>query len=84
MANGTVSLWRNLRADGGFEVPPGDPGWRLRLDQIDYPSELASPSGSNWRPQVLTIAVIASETDFERALEQATPIVESIEFHPGR
>ena len=54
----------------------------MRLYLVDYP-ESAWPSGSNWRPQVLTIAVIAPQTDFERALEQAAPIVESIEFHPG-
>ena len=48
--------------------------FRMRLYLIDYPGESA---------QVLTIAVIAPETDFERVLEEATPIVESLEFHPG-
>jgi len=52
----------------------------MRLYLIDYPTEPASPSG--WNPQVLTIAVIAPETDFERALEEARPILESLEFHP--
>ena len=51
---------------------PSAPGWRMRLYLIDYPGESA---------QVLTIAVIAPETDFERVLEEATPIVESLEFH---
>lgn len=66
-------------------LPAGDPGWRMRLYLISYPDELASPSGSKWGTQVLTIAVIAPATDFERVLEEATPIVESImeslEFH---
>jgi hypothetical protein len=48
--------------------------FRIRLYLIDYPGEAA---------QVLTIAVIAPETDFERMLEQATPTVESLELHPG-
>ena len=46
----------------------------MRLYLINYPGESA---------QVLTIAIIAPETDFERVLEQATPIVESLEFHPA-
>ena len=33
--------------------------------------------------RVLTIAVIALESDFERVLAEATPIVESLEIHPG-
>ena len=48
--------------------------FRMRLYLIDYPGESA---------QVLTIAVIAPETEFEGALEEATPIVESLEIHPG-
>jgi hypothetical protein len=46
--------------------------FRMRLYLIDYPGESA---------QILTIAVIAPETDFERVLEEATPIVESLEIH---
>jgi hypothetical protein len=38
---------------------------------IDYPGESA---------QVLAIAVISPETDFERVTEEATPIVESLEI----
>lgn len=49
--------------------------WRMRLYLIDYPG--GSALG-------LTIAVIAApETDFERVLEETTPIVESLEIHPG-
>jgi hypothetical protein len=49
--------------------------WRMRLYLIDYPGDSAG---------VLTIAVIAApETDFERVLEETTPIVDSIEIHTG-
>lgn len=49
--------------------------WRMRLYLINYPG--GSALG-------LTIAVIAApETDFERVLEETTPIVESLEIHPG-
>ena len=48
--------------------------FRMRLYLIDYPGESA---------QVLTLAVIAPEADFERVLEEATLVVESLEFHPG-
>ena len=45
----------------------------MRLYLLDYPGESAP---------VLAIAVIAApETDFERVLEEATPIVESLEIH---
>ena len=53
-------------------APDQSDRWRMRLYLIDYPGESA---------QVLTIAVIAPETDFERVLEKATPIVESLEIH---
>lgn len=79
------SLWSPSRLGSGtgpVEVLTGDLGWRMRLYLVDYP-EPAWPSDSNWRPQVLTIAVIAPQTDFERALEQAASIVESLEFRPG-
>lgn len=57
-----------------------DARWRMRLHLINHPREW----GSSWGPQVLTIAVIAPEADFGRVLEQATPILESLEFHaPG-
>ena len=51
------------------------PSFRLRLYLIDYPAESA---------QVLTIAITALETEFERVLEEATTIVESLQFHTGR
>ena len=47
--------------------------WRMRLYLLDYPGGSAP---------VLAIAVIAApETDFERVLEEATPIIESLELH---
>jgi hypothetical protein len=56
-------------------VPDQANEWRMRLYLIDYPGDSA---------EVLTIAVIAApETDFERVLEETTPIVESLEIHPG-
>jgi hypothetical protein len=54
-------------------VPDQANRWRMRLYLIDYPGDSA---------EVLTIAVIAApETDFERVLEETTPIVESLEIH---
>jgi hypothetical protein len=56
-------------------VPDQANEWRMRLYLIDYPGDSA---------QVLTISVIAApETDFERVLEETTPIVDSIELHTG-
>lgn len=57
------------------------PSWRMRLYLIEYPESSVSPSESGWNPQVLTVAVIAPEPDFERVLEEATSIVETLEFH---
>lgn len=74
------TLWSPSRRGSGTE-PSDVPGeeWRMRLYLVDYP-EAAWPSDVTWKPQVLTIAVIAPQTDFERALERAAPIVDSIEF----
>jgi hypothetical protein len=48
---------------------------RMRLYLIDLPDGLAG--------RVLAIAVVASEARFDAVVEAATPIIESIEFHPG-
>ena len=48
-------------------------GTRMRLYLLDLPA-----AGS---AQVLAVAIAAPETEFERAVDAATPIVESIEFH---
>jgi hypothetical protein len=75
-ADPCYGVWvpRNASVDGAR--------WRMRLHLINYPRESALPSESSWRPQVLAIAVIAPETDFERVLREATPILESLQFHP--
>ena len=49
--------------------------FQMRLYLVDYPGDSA---------QILTIALIAPEADFERVLEDATPIVESLEFRTRR
>ncbi len=65
-------------ADGNYSCrwmwsPDQSDQWRMRLYLLD------NPGGS---APVLAIAVIASpETDFERVLEEVTPIVESLEIH---
>jgi hypothetical protein len=48
--------------------------WRMRLYLVDLPEGMSM--------QTLAIAVIAApDTDFERVLEEASPIVESLEIH---
>jgi hypothetical protein len=54
-------------------LPAADPGWRLRLYLLDYPGESA---------QVLTIAVLTPWASFEEVIEEATPIVESLQINP--
>ncbi len=57
----------------GMWAPDQSDQWRMRLYLIDFPGESA---------QVLAVAVIAAPaTDFVRVLEEAMPIVESLEFH---
>jgi hypothetical protein len=46
--------------------------WRTRLYLLDYPGDSA---------QILIIAVIAPAIDLERVIEEAKPIVESLEIH---
>lgn len=63
-------------ADGGAPGVAGVgvlPGHRVRLYLVDL------PQGSS--PRVLTIAIGAAEESFERLVESAAPIVDSIEFH---
>ena len=77
------TLWSPSRRGSGTEPQEASTGeWRMRLYLVDYP-ESSWPTDTNWKPQVLTVAVIAPETDFERSVEQATPIVASLEFRPG-
>ena len=67
-AGPTVCYWTNW----ALEINPGYAGWPMRLYLVDYPGDAA---------QVLAIAVIAPEETFERVIEEATPIVESLEIH---
>jgi hypothetical protein len=53
-------------------IPAGDTGWRLRLYLIDYPGDSA---------EVLTIGIIAPQSDSQGVFAAATPIVESLEIH---
>ncbi len=46
--------------------------FRVRLYVIDHHGQA---------PQILTLAVIAPEAEFESVLDQATPIIESLEVH---
>jgi hypothetical protein len=57
-----------------FAVTILEPGSRMRLYLVDLPGGSA---------RILAIAIIASDADFERVLEAATPIVDSFEFHTG-
>jgi hypothetical protein len=71
-ADSIVCYWDQWVLEIQPPVGAGYAGWRMRLCLIDYPGESA---------QALTIAVIAPRADFERVLEEATPIVESLEIH---
>ena len=59
----------NRRDSNPWELGEGN---RMRLYLLDLPGGSA---------QILAIAITASEAEFERVLEAATPIVDSIEFH---
>jgi hypothetical protein len=50
------------------------PGKRLRLFLIDVPEGMSM--------RTLAITVMAPEARFEDVIEEATPIIDSIEFHP--
>jgi hypothetical protein len=50
------------------------PGKRLRLFLVDVPEGMSL--------QTLAITVMAPDARFEEVIEQATPTIDSIEFHP--
>jgi hypothetical protein len=52
-----------------------EPGKRLRLFLVDVPEGMSM--------RTLAITVMAPEARFEEVIEEATPIIDSIEFHPG-
>ena len=45
----------------------------MRLYLFDVPKGLSM--------RILAIAIVASESSFERAVEAAAPVVDSVEFH---
>ena len=56
---------------GGLALKPGS---RMRLYLLDV------PEGSSIR--ILAIAIVAPEARFERVLEAASPVLDSVRFHP--
>jgi hypothetical protein len=52
-----------------------EPGKRLRMFLVDVPEGMSM--------RTLAITVMAPEARFEEVIEEATPIIDSIEFHPG-
>ena len=54
------------------EIP--EPGGRMRLYLVDL------PGGSAW---ILSIAIMAENSQFDSVVEAATPILDSFEFHSG-
>jgi hypothetical protein len=52
-----------------------EPGKRLRLFLVDVPEGMSM--------RTLAITVMAPEENFEEVIEEATPIIDSVEFHPG-
>ena len=63
------------RTDAHRWVHALKPGNRLRLFLVDLPEGMSM--------RTLAITVIASEEDFEGVAEEASSIIDSIEFHPG-
>ena len=61
-----------IRVDDGIATSQATGDWmRLYL--------LAAPEGSSMR--ILALTIVAPESRFERAVEEAAPILESVEFH---
>jgi hypothetical protein len=52
-----------------------EPGLRQRLYLVDLPEGMSM--------RTLAITVTAHESRFEEVIEEAQPIIDSIEFHPG-
>ncbi len=63
------------RTDGHRWIHALEPGKRLRLFLVDLPEGMSM--------RTLAIAVMAPDERFEEVIEEATPIIDSIEFHPG-
>jgi hypothetical protein len=62
------------RSDSQRWIHALEPGKRLRLFLVDLPEGMSM--------RTLTITVMAPEESFEEVIEEADPIIDSIEFHP--
>jgi hypothetical protein len=51
----------------------GEEGGRMRLYLLDLPESMPA--------QILAIAITAPDSEFDRVMEEAAPIVDSVEFH---
>jgi hypothetical protein len=71
IAGSIVCEGRPRVAVSRYEPVPGD---RMRLYLVDLPSGSA---------RILSIAIVASESDFDGVVESAQPVVDSFEFHSG-
>ena len=63
------------RTDANRWIHALEPGKRVRLYLVDLPEGMSM--------QTLAITVMAPEARFEEVIEEAKPIIDSIEFHPG-
>jgi hypothetical protein len=61
------------RTDAQRWIHALEPGKRLRLFLVDVPEGMSM--------RTLAITVMAPEEDFEEVIEEADPIIDSIEFH---
>jgi hypothetical protein len=71
IAGSIVCEGRARVAVSRYEPVPGD---RMRLYLVDLPGGSA---------RILSIAIVASESDFDGVVESAQPVVDSFEFHSG-
>ena len=70
----TFSCWR-VTVPMGLWIYALEPGLRQRLYLVDLPEGMSL--------RTLAITVTAHESRFEEVIEEAQPIIDSIEFHPG-
>lgn len=63
------------RTDANRWIHALEPGVRLRLFLVDLPESTSM--------RTLAVTVIAPEASFEEVIQEADPIIDSIEFHPG-
>ncbi|MBA2633152.1 MAG: hypothetical protein H0U86_09175 [Chloroflexi bacterium] len=63
------------RTDAQRWIHALEPGKRLRLFLVDLPEGMSM--------RTLAVTIVAPDERFEEVLEEAEPIIDSIEFHPG-